>query len=162
MKKRVYFKNIEEAEALCFIEHSQNSYRHDLIASKKFSSESLINKELKRFRNLFFQGIEKKNGYIYAIMDENNLKIGYIWYEKRQVDSAYICDFVILRQYRSRGYGYASLKCLEEQLKKEGIHLILLHVFDFNYIAINLYKKAGYVIYAYEHGGIRMKKKLEV
>ena len=160
MEKTVYFRELEEPERLSYIDKSEKSYYHDLIIAEKFDNLALVKKEIKRFRYMFFQGIKTQTASIYAIMNEENIKVGYLWYEQRNGNSIYICDFIIFEQYRKQGYGYAALKLLEKKVRDQGISKIMFHVFSFNQNAIKLYRKLGYFVYAYEKGGIRMKKDL--
>lgn len=61
-------------------------------------------------------------------------------------DEIYINAFVILPEYRGRGYGKATLNCLVTQLVNEKHPLISLEVETENANALSLYKQAGFTL----------------
>ncbi|WP_449603204.1 GNAT family N-acetyltransferase, partial [Paenibacillus sp. Marseille-Q9583] len=68
------------------------------------------------------------------------MEIGFIWYEKEDT-SGFICDFLVKQNYRNKGYGFETMKLIEQEAKDKGIRKLRLSVVNFNEPAYNLYKK---------------------
>ncbi len=78
---------------------------------------------------------------------DDDKKIGSIWFELRErvgLKEIYLWDIIIDEEYRSKGYGKATMSLLEEFAKNEGAVRISLNVFGSNRIARKLYTKIGY------------------
>ncbi len=86
--------------------------------------------------------------------------IGYISVELKREDVpfAYLDDFCVQKEYRSRGIGTKLLQLSEAYINENGISDILLHVETANTSAQRLYKKIGYEILKTDGSRILMKK----
>jgi ribosomal protein S18 acetylase RimI-like enzyme len=82
-------------------------------------------------------------------IEENKDLIGYLWYKLVGGESVFILDFVVLEQFRSKGYGTAALTALEEHLAKFDAKQIKLRVAYYNKRALALYEKLGFTITGY-------------
>lgn len=60
------------------------------------------------------------------------------------LDEAELLNFVIFKPHGSKGYGYAALLKLQDQLLSAGIRKIHLEVRASNHVARALYQKAGF------------------
>ena len=75
---------------------------------------------------------------------------GYLWYSHTSNDKkAFICDFYIINNYRSNGYGQQAMHTLEELLASKGVQHITLRVAYQNEQARRLYQKIGFNITGY-------------
>jgi len=160
MNKDVYFRNFNEAEFTEYMEKNLYDYFYELKVSKRFKNDEEIFNELKRYKELFTDGVHTKDFFLYKIVNQDNVDIGYIWYKKVSNDTVYICEYLIFDNYRNSGYGFLTIKKLEDLLIKEKIRNISLHVFSRNEIAIKLYNKLGFIVTGEEIGGILMNKTL--
>ncbi len=86
--------------------------------------------------------------------------IGYISVELKREDLpfAYLDDFCVQKEYRSRGIGTKLLQLSEAYANENRVSDILLHVETANTSAQRLYKKMGYEILKTDESRILMKK----
>ena len=100
------------------------------------------------FKKLLPNDIETEREYLYSIFDnDKNIKVGYLWLEFSESligKTAFIFDFLILEEFRGKGYGTQSMIALDDEAKKHGISKVSLHVFAHNKKAIGLYEKVGF------------------
>ena len=94
------------------------------------------------------------------VAEFDNTVIGYISIELKREDVpfAYLDDFCVQKEYRSRGIGTKLLQLSEAYINENGISDILLHVETANTSAQRLYKKNGYEILKTDGSRILMKK----
>ncbi len=94
------------------------------------------------------------------VAEFDNTVIGYISIELKREDVpfAYLDDFCVQKEYRSRGIGTKLLQLSEAYINENGISDILLHVETANTSAQKLYKKNGYEILKTDGSRILMKK----
>ncbi len=89
------------------------------------------------------------NGVLNYVLDNNGVLTGYVWGDPYKIIRKKHCMYVaiaILQEYTGKGYGKKSMQTLEKQAILNGITRFELTVMTHNNIAVNLYKKMGYVI----------------
>ncbi|MGN7760775.1 GNAT family N-acetyltransferase [Paenibacillus sp. 22594] len=150
---------MSENEFEKFKEWSVNDYAKDLIKSKMCSDKDAYKCAEKEFNELLPMGLLTKNNYIYVIINHSLEEIGFIWYEKENT-SGFICDFLVMQNYRNKGYGFETMKLIEQDAKDKGIRKLSLSVFNFNEPAYNLYKKLKYKEVENNDGNAIMEKYL--
>ena len=130
-----------------FIEMLRSIYQKEIVVG--YESDYL---------NRFF--IDSEDRVIIAEL--SNTVIGYISVElkRENVPFAYLDDFCVQKEYRSRGIGTKLLQLSEIYANENGITDILLHVETANLSAQKLYKKNGYEILKTDGSRILMKKHL--
>ncbi len=111
-----------------------------------------------------------ESDYLYRFFDNSenriivaefeNTVIGYISVELKREDVpfAYLDDFCVQKEYRSRGIGTKLLLLSESYSNENGISDILLHVESANTSAQRLYERNGYEILKIDGSRILMKK----
>jgi len=137
-----------ESEFQIYRKHSIEGYAQDHVKAGNWDASDALQKAEKEFLQLLPDGIASKNQHLFTIEEgDTGAKIGLIWFAETEQAShpyAFIYDFLIYEEHRRKGYGKQALKALEEEVKKQGIETIGLHVFGHNQAAINLYLKAGF------------------
>ena len=107
----------------------------------------------------FPQGIAASGNHLMCIelpQAEGAVLVGYLWYSAHAGHKeAFIQDFCVFEQYRGKGYGKASMTCLETELHNTGVEQIKLRVAQTNHRALHLYQELGFDI-----TGINMAKTL--
>jgi len=63
---------------------------------------------------------------------------------KKEEGTAWIGITIGEKIARGKGIGFSAMQFLEEQIKQQGLKRMELGVFEFNTVAINLYKKLGF------------------
>ena len=156
------FVEMNENEFSVYINHVKQLYEKDLEKYQdelKGDPKKIAKREIKE---LIPQGLQTPNHHICKIVDsEKNLEVGHIWYAlEPDRDLAFLADIFIKKEYRNQGYGTTSLKKLEKVTRKDNHSHILLHVFNHNPRAKNLYERLGYKVKEEVNTGYRMTKKL--
>jgi ribosomal protein S18 acetylase RimI-like enzyme len=95
-----------------------------------------------------------------VIVNSSDEGVGFIWYQKYKEHMAFICDFLILENFRKQGYGKQTLLLIEKEAKEKGINQIFLNVFKYNKPAFSLYKSLEYKIRDEENDNITMIKNI--
>ena len=63
---------------------------------------------------------------------------------KKETGTAWIGITIGERTARGKGIGFSAMQFLEEEIKQQGLKRMELGVFEFNAVAIKLYKKLGF------------------
>lgn len=115
---------------------------HPCRNKEDIESYVLITKEeiKKRLMNYHMYEIYLDN----VLVGEMNYTVDPVHLYKKERGTAWIAITIGEEMARGRGVGSASLKFLEEQIKKQGLKRIELGVFEFNKSAHKLYSKLGY------------------
>jgi ribosomal-protein-alanine N-acetyltransferase len=93
--------------------------------------------------NMIKNTLKDKN-CINIITYQNNVAIGYISYNC-VLDEAELLKIVVLKNFRSRGFGKKIMLKSIEILKNKNIKTIILEVRKNNDIALKLYEKVGFI-----------------
>lgn len=163
MSNSIKLRKITENEFNIWKEESIKSYAEDLLLAGQCTQENAIERANADFNNILTEGISTPNNFIYIAENMDKEAVGIIWYETNTDKRAFIADFLVYSNYRGKGYGKSILQELELVVKEQGIEKILLHVFEKNITARELYKKMGYIeVQAedIEEGSIYMRKNL--
>lgn len=134
-----------------YINDSIKDYAAEKIKVGAWAQEEAENLSKETFVRLLPKDIYSENQYFFSIIDaDKQMKVGYLWFqccEKLIGKEAFIYDFIIFKEFRSKGYGTQALKSLDEVAKGLGINKISLHVFAHNKRALSLYEKTGFYCY---------------
>ncbi len=132
-----------------YIEAAIPDYAQEQVKAGAWSPKEALQLSAKAYHSLLPDGLTSPDQHLCNIVDDEQDKpVGILWYGLRK-DAigkvAVLYDFIVLEEYRRRGYGECALLTLEEKARMLGIDKILLHVFGHNKVARRLYKKLGYV-----------------
>lgn len=155
----VQFKKFSQIQYDNFKEFSIQEYAKNIIKSNNYSEENALKMSEEEFNNILFQELDTPKNYLFSIINENEIHVGYIWYMIDNNGEAFICDFYINEDFRRKGYATQALELLDYQVKQHGCNEIVLNVFDYNVEANALYKKSGYMLSSIVEGGCRYLKK---
>ena len=138
-----------------FLEREVRGYAEDHVRNGNWPEQGALERSRKEFEFYLPDGIHTQDQYLWSLVDDSDRKVGILWVQLKD-HKAFIFDFVIDEEFRSKGFGKQSLAAMDETLKSMGAESVALHVFGDNIIAQELYKKAGYRI-----TDIQMKKTLK-
>jgi len=145
---RVRLISMTEADYRQFIAWAIADYAHQQVKAGVWQPEVAMERGEKAFEVLLPDGLSTPNQFLYAIENEENTPVGYMWFgarEEGQVRFAALYELVIFEKYRRRGYASQALLVLEAKVREQGMNQIILHVFGHNQSARALYRKYGYV-----------------
>jgi len=143
-------------EYIIWKEWSSKNYIKSLMEARQCSendARALADKEAKEF--------SLPNDNLFVAENNDGNPVGVIWYVIQDFNHIFILDFVVYDKYRRMGYGSAILTELERKVKSERFSIIVLHVFEYNKAAIELYEKCGYkIVQNTGSGGMYMEKQI--
>ncbi len=122
-------------------------YAQDKQQSHNLSAESAFELAQKSFKDLLPQDLLTPEAYLYSAFDDEKMLVGQIWFNLKKSDKgnrAFIFDVIIEQEFRAKGCGTQLMLLVEEEMKKLQVTRVGLHVFSYNTVALNLYKKLGY------------------
>ncbi len=137
-----------ESEFNFWLPRSRRSYAADKMKANGLAQDEADKVAAEGFNQMLSQGINSKNNFLYSAKDAQQNILGFIWFCVLSIEGhrrAYICDVIIEEQYRGKGYGRQVMMLVEQEIKKQGLNRVGLHVFGFNERAIKLYKSMGYL-----------------
>jgi ribosomal protein S18 acetylase RimI-like enzyme len=148
--KTIRLKRMCEDEYRIYRDVAVRWYAEDKQRSGDWLSRDALTLSLQAFRRLAPGGLHTPDQHFFTVHDAvTDAKVGWLWYQIRDDGlnrSAYLCDIVILEEFRRQGYGTACLVELDNQAKGLGIRRVGLHVFGHNTGAMELYHRCGYRI----------------
>ena len=137
-----------QSEFDAFLEHLIPGYAADNVRAGYWSEDEALEKSRKQTESLLPQGLQTKDHYLFTLYD-NDTAVGMIWLRAeldRPVKSGYIFDVEIKEEFRGKGYGKQAMLLIEEKARELDIKRMGLHVFAYNDVAKNLYKRIGYKV----------------
>lgn len=162
-KKVVTLKKIEENEFIIFAKWSVNNYADNLIKSGDEKLRFKARKAAKNeFKDIFPDGADSADNYLYIIINENGEKIGVIGYQKSpfEENAAFVTENVIKDVYRSQGYGTSAFIMLQDDAREKGFSKMVLNVFRHAHAAFVMYEKNGFKIVEDYGNSVIMEKEL--
>ena len=158
MIRHIKLRDMTENEYINWKEWSLANYTKELIETGQYSEDEAKPQAEKDF-SMLTNGLATPGNYFFIAENDDTTPVGMIWYIIQDADRIFIADFMVYDKYRRMGYGSAILTELECRLKPERFSIIVLHVFEHNKPAIELYKKFGYKIaQKTDNGGMYMEK----
>ena len=159
--KKVAFTKINRNEFKVFAKWSVKNYADNLIKSgdEKFRFKAL--KAAKsEFKDIFPDGADSADNYLYVIINENGEKIGVIGYQKSpfEENAAFVTENVIKEEYRRKGYGKRAFIKIQEDAKEKGFAKMVLNVFKHTPISYTMYEKDGFEVIEDYGGSVIMEK----
>lgn len=137
-----------ESEFNFWAPRSRSSYAQDKMKANSLTKPEADKIALDDFNRLLPDGLQSKDNFLCAVKNGDEKNVGFAWYCIRGAEDnrrAFICDILIEEQNRGKGFGRKAMLLIEEEVKKQGLSRIGLHVFGFNKTAINLYQSLGYL-----------------
>ncbi|HVK61768.1 MAG TPA: GNAT family N-acetyltransferase [Bdellovibrionales bacterium] len=122
-------------------------------ADNKKKAENLTDTQAKQvaedsFNTLLPIGIETPDHFLFDVVEQGSGDVvGTLWFAKKSDKAqayAWVYDIVLKESARGKGYGQKTMELLEVEAQKRGLSAISLHVFGFNEVAQNLYRKLGF------------------
>lgn len=130
-----------------YLDKALIKYANEKVKAGNWTESEALERSKKDYSDILPQGIYTPNQYFYTILNEENTKVGFIWFAvlANQPEWYFIYDFEVYEAFRRRGYATQALDELEIIARSHGITMIELHVFGSNTAARELYKKVGFV-----------------
>ena len=146
---RVVFIKIKQSEFKVFAKWSVRNYADNLIKSgaEKFRFKA-IKTAKGEFKDVFPDGADTKDNYLYIVKNENDDNIGVIGYQKSpfEENAAFVTENVIKEDFRGMGYGKSAFLKLQQNAYQNGFSKMVLNVFKHNTVAYSMYINYGFKV----------------
>ncbi len=140
---------------------SVKNYAEHLIKAgdEKFRFKALLAAK-SEFRDIFSEGIDSENNYLYVVVNDEGKKIGVIGYQKSpfEENAAFVIENIIKEEYRGKGYGKSAFVMLQNDAKENGFDKMVLNVFKHTPISYAMYEKNGFNVIEDYGGSVIMEK----
>lgn len=160
--KQISFKRMNSDEFRVYSKWSVKAYAEHLIKSgdERFRFKALRAAK-SEFRDVFPEGADSANNYIYIVMNEKNEKIGVIGYQKSpfEENAAFVTENVIKEEYRGKSYGKSAFVKLQEDAREKGFSKMVLNVFKHTPVSYAMYEKNGFKVIE-DHGRSAIMEKI--
>jgi ribosomal protein S18 acetylase RimI-like enzyme len=125
---------------------SLENYAKALSRNLRISFRRAGQMAVEELKNILPRGYFSDDHYFYNLVaDIDEREVGKLWYYiNRKLKSAFLYDLMIFDEFQRQGYGKEALLEMEKELKKKGIVVIRLNVFNDNRAARKLYSEQGY------------------
>lgn len=161
--KQISFKRMNSDEFRVYSKWSAKAYADHLIKSgdERYRFKALIAAK-SEFHDVFPEGADSADNYLYIVVNENNEKIGVIGYQKSpfEENAAFVTENVIKEEYRGKGYGKSAFVKLLEDAKEKGFAKMVLNVFKHTPVSYTMYEKNGFNAVEDYGGSVIMEKYL--
>lgn len=161
--KQISFKSMDSDEFQVYSKWSVKAYAEHLI---KAGDEKFRFKALKvaksEFNDIFPDGANSADNYLYVVINEQNEKIGVIGYQKSpfEENAAFVTENVIKEEYRGQGYGKSTFVKIQEDAREKGFGKMVLNCFKHTPISYSMYEKNGFKVAEDYGGSVIMEKYL--
>jgi len=152
-KKVISIREMRAGEFPGYKDYFIDEYATELVSNYGHSRERARNIAIAELEEKFPLGVSTPANHLNCIdlvENETATTVGYLWYANQSNDlSAFICDFYVFEEHRSKGKGKAVIEALENALAGAGIDQIKLRVAYDNRRALSFYKAVGFEITGY-------------
>lgn len=100
---------------------------------------------LEKFQSVEAMREQIKNGFLYFLILDNNVPVGYMSVELLS-ETLFLSKFYVIEAERGKGYGRTMIAYLEALAKEKNLNKISLTVNKHNTGSIKMYEKVGFVI----------------
>ncbi|MBQ8227833.1 MAG: GNAT family N-acetyltransferase [Clostridia bacterium] len=159
--KHIEFVRMKEDEFKIYSKWSVKAYAEHLIKSGDERFMWKAKKEAKaEFNDIFPEGADSADNYLYVVVNEKGEKIGVIGYQKSpfEENAAFVTENVIKEEYRGKGYGKSAFVKIQEDAKEKGFSKMVLNVFKHTPVSYAMYEKNGFKVVE-DHGGSAIMEK---
>lgn len=160
--KQTSFKKMNGDEFEIYSEWSVKAYADHLIKSGderfRFKAKKAAREE---FNDVFPDGADSVDNWLYIVINKDNEKIGVIGYQKSpfEENAAFVTENVIKEEYRGKGYGKSAFVKIQEDAREKGFSKMVLNVFKHTPVSYAMYEKNGFKVIE-DHGGSAIMEKI--
>jgi ribosomal protein S18 acetylase RimI-like enzyme len=144
----IKLRKMTVSEFEVYLKKSLPNYAQEKMKGEGLTEEEAMKVAQESFERLLPKGIESDDQFLFSIVDDSsNDVVGTLWFARKisgTRKSAFVYDIILDATVRGKGFGKVIMQLLEEEVRKQGLSSIGLHVFGHNDVAISLYKKMGF------------------
>jgi hypothetical protein len=143
----IKFVSMTDEDYAAFIRKSIPEYAYDQMRAGNWTANEAAGRARAEFQQMLPQGPQTPNAYLRTILDENDRKVGMLWYfvdASRSRKTAFLIDFFIFSEGRSKGYEAQAFELFENEARGLGVERVELQIFTHKGDSVLLYRKNGY------------------
>jgi ribosomal protein S18 acetylase RimI-like enzyme len=145
----VTLRPMTEAEYAAFMSGLSESYAADRARAEDMEIETARAAASKQLKEILSAGAATPGHRFWTVVEPGGSAVGNLWvFVDDSQRRAFIFDIAIDEGQRGKGYGEATMRALEEELRPTDVTHIGLSVMGFNTGARALYDKLGYTVSA--------------
>ncbi|WP_018750058.1 GNAT family N-acetyltransferase [Paenibacillus sanguinis] len=145
----VKLNRMNASEYSLFLERSIRDYAEDKVTAGTWKEKDALRLARESMEQYLPNQQHTEGAHLFTVRAaDSDTPIGHLWFsavEKEGIRSAFIYDILIDDPFQGQGYGQATMKALEHEVRALGLNRISLHVFGHNERAFRLYQKMGYL-----------------
>ncbi len=149
------------SEFSIYAKWSVKNYADHLIKSGDEKLRFKARKAAKsEFNDIFPDGADSADNYLYVIINEDGEKIGVIGYQQSpfEENAAFVTENIIKEEYRGKGFGKSAFVKLQEDAKEKGFGKMVLNCFKHTPVSYGMYVKNGFEVIEDYGGSVIMEK----
>lgn len=161
--REISFRKINQNEFEFFKNWSIKNHAENLIKSGEKKLFFIAKREAKKeFQEVFPDGADTKNSFLYIVLNDKGHGVGVIGYQKSpfEENAAFVTENIIKEEYRGKGYGKTAFTALQEAARKNGFGKMVLNVYKHSTAAFEMYVKCGFKIVEDYGSSVIMEKML--
>lgn len=129
-------------------------YAYDQTRSGNWPPDQAAARAQQEFQQLLPHG-PRSPGHFFMNILADGVKVGMLWFvmdQSRAQPTAFLADFFIFGEFRSKGYGLPAVAALEDAARSQGAQRVEVQVFGHDEDAFKLYAEAGLKVRSYYMG----------
>ena len=143
----IKFVPMTDEDYAAFIRKSIPEYAYDQMRAGNWTANEAAGRARAEFQQMLPNGPQTPNAYLWTIMDENDRKVGMLWYfvdANRSRKTAFLIDFFIFPEGRRKGYEAQAFELFENEARVLGVERVELQIFTHKSEDVLLYRENGY------------------
>jgi len=142
------FEHMKEEEYAAFLRKSIPEYAYDQMRAGNWTANEAAGRARAEFQQMLPNGPQTPNAYLRTILDEQDHKVGMLWYfvdPNRSRKTAFLIDFFLFPEGRHKGYEAQAFELFEHEARELGVERVELQIFTHKNEDVLLYRQNGYV-----------------
>ncbi|MBC7690613.1 MAG: GNAT family N-acetyltransferase [Methylotenera sp.] len=144
----IHLKSMTDDEFSRYLKDAIPSYDAGKVQSEGLSDSDALALAQRTFQELLPKGIHSPDHFLFSVFDDDSaVPCGTLWLACRREGSkhyAYIYDIILNPAHRGKGLGRQLMRLMEEEVRRQCLQSVVLHVFEHNTLAIHLYESMGF------------------
>lgn len=145
----VKLDRMNKSEYQVFLERSIRDYAEDKVTAGTWKEQDALRLARESMERYLPKHLNTEGAHLFTVRAaDSDTPVGHLWFnviEEEGSRYAFIYDILIDDPFQGQGYGQATMKALEHEVRALGLNRISLHVFGHNERAFRLYQKMGYL-----------------
>jgi GNAT superfamily N-acetyltransferase len=143
----IKFVPMTDGDYAAFLRKSIPEYAYDQMRAGNWAANEAAGRARAEFQQMLPQGPQTPNAHLRTILDENDRKVGMLWYfvdVNRSRKTAFLIDFFVFPEARRKGYEAQAFELFENEARDLEVERVELQIFTHKNDDLLLYRENGY------------------